>query len=105
MNGNRQPRGVLFDLGGTLLHELHFDRMGGRARILEIAENPKKATLADYAAALHVATLIEDGGTIQIGIGGFADALTQALKIRHTDNQKFRALTASLGLEQLSGSS
>ena len=53
MNGNgnlRRARGVLFDLGGTLLRELNFDRRAGRARVLEIANNPKKATLADYGA-------------------------------------------------------
>ena len=44
----------------------------------------------DYAAALYTATLIEDGGTLQIGIGSFADALTQAIKIRHTQPAEFR---------------
>ncbi|MGI9379415.1 MAG: acetyl-CoA hydrolase/transferase C-terminal domain-containing protein [Methyloligellaceae bacterium] len=43
----------------------------------------------DYAAALYTATLIEDGGTLQIGIGSFADALTQAIKLRHTHPREF----------------
>ncbi len=51
---------------------------------------------ADYAAALHTATLIEDGGTLQIGIGGFGDALTHALKLRQQDNKTFRTLIKSL---------
>lgn len=62
MNGNENPRrhsggehpaaprGVLFDLGGTLLRELKFDRWAGRSHLLEIANNPKKITLADYSA-------------------------------------------------------
>ena len=37
---------------------------------------PKEpVSLADYAMALHAATLIKDGGTLQIGIGSFSDAL------------------------------
>ena len=59
---------------------------------------PKEpVTLADYAMALHAATLVRDGGTLQIGIGSFADALTQALILRHTHNARFRELLARLG--------
>ena len=44
---------------------------------------PKEpVSLADYAMALHAATLIKDGGTLQIGIGSFSDALTHALILR-----------------------
>ena len=50
-----------------------------------------------FATALHVATLIPDGGTLQIGIGSFADALTHVLILRHTQNAEFRAMVASLG--------
>jgi acyl-CoA hydrolase len=59
---------------------------------------PKEpVTLADYAMALHAATLIRDGGTLQIGIGSFSDALTHALILRHTRNAEFRALIGRLG--------
>ena len=45
---------------------------------------PKEpVSLADYAMALHAATLVKDGGTLQIGIGAFSDALTHALVLRH----------------------
>ena len=54
-------------------------------------------SLTDHAIAVHVASLIEDGGTLQIGIGGFADALTHALKLRHLQNPDFRDLLAALG--------
>ena len=58
---------------------------------------PKQpVSLRDYAAALHVASLIEDGGTLQIGIGGFADAVTHALKLRQQHNDVFRRLVDSL---------
>ena len=54
---------------------------------------PKEpVSLADYAMALHAATLIKDGGTLQIGIGSFSDALAHALILRHTRNGEFRAL-------------
>lgn len=52
--------------------------------------------LADYAMALHAATLIKDGGTLQIGIGSFADALAHVLILRHTRNADFRALLETL---------
>lgn len=66
---------------------------------------PKRpVSLTDYAAALHAATLIEDGGTMQIGIGGFGDALTHALKLRQQDNKTFRMLIKSLGPSSLSES-
>lgn len=59
---------------------------------------PKEpVALADYAMALHAATLVKDGGTLQIGIGSFADALTHALILRHTQNARFRDLLAKLG--------
>jgi acyl-CoA hydrolase len=54
--------------------------------------------LDEYARALHVATLVEDGGTLQIGIGGFSDAIAHALKLRHQQNDKFAALIETLGI-------
>ncbi len=59
---------------------------------------PKEpVSLADYAMALHAAALIEDGGTLQIGIGSFGDALAHALILRHRDNRAFRSLLDRLG--------
>jgi len=59
---------------------------------------PKEpVSTTDYAMALHAATLIKDGGTLQIGIGSFADALTHALILRHTQNGRFRELVGRLG--------
>ena len=39
-----------------------------------------------YAIGLHAATLVRDGGTLQIGIGQIGDALAQGLIVRHRDN-------------------
>src|SRR5262249_34011369 len=59
---------------------------------------PKEAvSLADYAMALHAAALVKDGGTLQIGIGAFSDALAHALVLRHTVNAAFRELLDKLG--------
>ncbi|HWV41600.1 acetyl-CoA hydrolase/transferase C-terminal domain-containing protein, partial [Pseudorhodoplanes sp.] len=53
-------------------------------------------SLADYAAGLHAAALIPDGGTLQIGIGSLGDAVAQALILRHRHNDDFRALLSRL---------
>ena len=65
---------------------------------------PKEpVSLADYAMALRAATLIKDGGTLQIGIGSFSDALAHALILRHTNNRAFRALLDRLGASPADG--
>lgn len=51
---------------------------------------------AKYAIGLHTATLIEDGGTLQIGIGQVGDALAQGLIVRDRNNADFRAVMSSL---------
>jgi len=60
---------------------------------------PPKETvsLSEYAMALYAAALVKDGGTLQIGIGSFSDALAHALVLRHTRNADFRALLDKLG--------
>jgi acyl-CoA hydrolase len=58
---------------------------------------PKEpVSLTDHAMALNAAALVKDGGTLQIGIGSFSDALAHALILRHTRNGEFRALLAAL---------
>ncbi len=44
-----------------------------------------------YAIGLHAASLVRDGGTLQIGIGQIGDALAQGLIIRHRDTAQFEA--------------
>ena len=39
--------------------------------------------IVEYAAALHVARTVVDGGTLQLGIGSLGDAVTQTLILRH----------------------
>jgi hypothetical protein len=44
---------------------------------------------AKYAIGLHTASLVRDGGSLQIGIGQVGDALAQSLVVRHRDNAQF----------------
>jgi len=53
----------------------------------------------DYAVGLYASTLVRDGGTLQIGIGTLADALSHALVLRHTDNGKYRQVLHALDPE------
>jgi putative hydrolase of the HAD superfamily len=51
MGGLRRPRGVLLDLGNTILREEGFDAAAGRARLLALAvRNPRGVTAGEYAA-------------------------------------------------------
>jgi len=54
-------------------------------------------TLADYAVGLHAASVVRDGGTLQIGIGSLGDAVVQALILRQRKNDEFRKLLSGLG--------
>jgi acyl-CoA hydrolase len=54
-------------------------------------------SLADYAAGLHAASLVPDGGTLQIGIGSLGDAVAQALVLRQRHNAEFLKLLVQLG--------
>jgi len=49
-----------------------------------------------YAIGLHAASLVRDGGTLQIGIGQVGDALAQGLIVRHRANARFHAIMKRL---------
>jgi acyl-CoA hydrolase len=51
---------------------------------------------ADYAAGLYAASLVPDGGTLQIGIGSLGDAVAQGLILRHRQNADFRHVLQQL---------
>ncbi len=51
---------------------------------------------ADYATAMHVASLVRDGGTLQVGIGSLSDALAHCLILRHTEPAVFSAVLQRL---------
>jgi acyl-CoA hydrolase len=58
----------------------------------------RRVTPADYATGMHVASLIPDGGTLQLGIGSLSDAVAHCLRLRHDSPEIFNAV-----LEQLPG--
>lgn len=88
-----------FMLGPAVLEPDAFDFiLHGPDCQFDLFTVPKQpVSLTEYAAALHVATLIEDGGTLQIGIGSFSDAVTHALVLRQSNNRDFRDLVGQLG--------
>jgi acyl-CoA hydrolase len=44
---------------------------------------------ADYAAGMHVASLVRDGGTLQLGIGSLSDAVAHCLRLRQESPEVF----------------
>ncbi|MCF1505762.1 acetyl-CoA hydrolase [Afifella sp. H1R] len=105
----RRAAGEKLALVGEVNNELPF--MPGAAElapeefdfVLERGDYPLFVTpkppvsLADYAIGLHAASLVPDGGTLQIGIGSIGDALTHALILRHRYPEVFRAALDALG--------
>ena len=59
------------------------------------APNPP-IRLTDYALAFHIAGLVRDGGTLQIGIGALGDAICHVLTLRQTKNEDYRDILQSL---------
>jgi hypothetical protein len=57
----------------------------------------RPVSLAEQVIGLRVASLVRDGGTLQIGIGSVGDAIAAALALRHNGNAAFRALLDVLG--------
>lgn len=51
---------------------------------------------AEYAIALRVASLLRDGGTVQIGIGNLGEAVAWSSILRHRDPDAFEALFEAL---------
>jgi acyl-CoA hydrolase len=57
---------------------------------------------AGWAIGLHASALIEDGGTLQVGIGALGDAVCYALKLRDKQNPAYRQLLEKLGVARAS---
>ena len=51
---------------------------------------------ADYATGMHAASLIPDGGTLQVGIGSLSDAVAHCLRLRHERPELFAEVLAAL---------
>jgi acyl-CoA hydrolase len=95
--------GAKFVLAGQVNSELPF--MPGDAELPESAfahvlDDPstefplfapprEPIDLTEYAIGIHAARLVEDGGTLQIGIGEEGDAAVYGLILRHKENARF----------------
>ena len=89
-------------IGGTAaVEESFFDLVitppGPYPKLFALPRQPVNDT--DYAIGLYASTLVRDGGTLQIGIGALADALSHALVLRHTDNDRYREVLHALDPE------
>lgn len=62
----------------------------------ELFSVPKRPVMArDHAIGLHVAGLVPDGGTLQIGIGSVGDAVASSLILRHRAPETMHAVMAA----------
>ena len=59
-------------------------------RLFAVPRGP--VSVQDHWVGLHAASLVADGGTLQIGIGSLGDALVHALLLRDRDPGTFRSL-------------
>ena len=51
----------------------------------------------DYAIGLYAASLLKDGGTLQVGIGALGDAVVHAARLRHTQPALFSKALGAVG--------
>jgi len=58
------------------------------------------AALKHHAIGLRVASLVADGGTLQIGIGSIGDAIAHALRLRQQQPARFQELLQTLETAQ-----
>ena len=56
----------------------------------------RRVSPADFAAGMHVASLVADGGTIQVGIGSLSDAVAHCLTVRHRTPEIFDEVLQAL---------
>jgi acyl-CoA hydrolase len=87
--------------GDAAIGEDEFDfLLDGAATDFPLFAPPRQpVVLADYAAGLHAASLVPDGGTLQIGIGSLGEAVARALVLRQRDNAAFCTLLTRLGYD------
>lgn len=55
-----------------------------------------KVGLADHAIGLRAASLVRDGGTLQLGIGALSDAVSWAIRLRQENPAEYRAAFEAL---------
>ncbi len=87
-------RNLPFMYGDCLAPSSRFDGLleaeGYHHQLFGLPGTPLDGT--DYAIGMHASRLVQDGGTLQIGIGSLSDALTRMLLLRHQNNERYRTL-------------
>ncbi|WP_445365951.1 acetyl-CoA hydrolase/transferase C-terminal domain-containing protein [Microbulbifer sp. ANSA001] len=53
-------------------------------------------SFTEYSIAFHIASMVADGGTLQVGIGALGDAVCHALRLRHKENAHYRSIIEKL---------
>ncbi len=62
---------------------------------------PKDAvTIKDHMIGLNISTLVQDGGTLQVGIGALGDAIVAGLDMRHSHNDLYNEIIKDAGLTE-----
>jgi len=62
---------------------------------------PKDAvTIKDHMIGLNISTLVQDGGTLQVGIGALGDAIVAGLDMRHSHNDLYKSVIEKAGLTE-----
>ena len=85
-------------LGGDgLVEESFFDLIIESPEVSHKLFTIPREPLSEEEAVIgiHASQLVNDGGTLQIGIGSLSDSLVQALLLRHKDNVSYRNLVSS----------
>lgn len=78
--------------GGEFAHVLE----GPAVEFPLIGPPQEPVSLADHAIGLQVASLVPDGGTLQIGIGLLGHAIAHALLLRHQQPDRFEEMLGRL---------
>jgi len=60
-------------------------------------------TPTDYLIGLYASALVQDEGTLQIGIGSLGDAVAYCLELRHERNAAYRDILGALGAHERFG--
>src|SRR6266576_1332014 len=89
-----------FMYGDAAVAPSYFDAIVDEPRYtFPLFGTPNEAvSTAEYLIALYVSALIEDGGTLQIGIGALEDAITYLLKLRHQQNDLYHEILTEIGV-------
>ncbi len=70
----------------------------------KLYNTPKESlALSDWSIGLHASSLIQDGGTVQIGIGSLGDAMVGSMLLRHKDNRVYQDILGNMDVHNRYG--